>query len=235
MRSATPSASIIHSPTGSASLVVPAAEANQRYSIMAYNRYSGATIEAYAPMLYDILAIQYIYGANMETNKGDNVYQFATDKEYLECIWDASGHDTFDLSLQSRNQVIDLRAGTFSSVGIKNNGQTGNGNVSIAFNVTIEDAIGGSGHDKITGNNAANFLRGGRGNDTLDGGDGIDKLDGESGNDMMTGGKGSDTYDRQLRRRHCERTGAEQPPAAAPIPSKAPSPSASRRAPTSSI
>ena len=32
---------------------------------MAYSLYSGATIEAYGPMLYDILAIQYIYGANM--------------------------------------------------------------------------------------------------------------------------------------------------------------------------
>jgi serralysin len=64
-------------------LAVPAAQANQRYSIMAYNLYGGATIEAYAPMLYDIAAIQYLYGANMETGKGDDVYQFGTGKEYL--------------------------------------------------------------------------------------------------------------------------------------------------------
>jgi Ca2+-binding RTX toxin-like protein len=181
-------------PDGFGEPVLPAAERNQRYTIMAYDTYSGATIEAYGPMLYDILALQYIYGANMDTNNGDNVYTFQTDKEYLECIWDAGGHDSIDLSNQTRNQVIDLRAGTFSSIGIKNNGQTGTGNVSIAFNVTIEDAVGGSGHDKITGNNAANSLKGGGGNDTLDGGDGNDKLDGESGNDTMAGGKGSDTY-----------------------------------------
>ncbi len=42
-------------------------QTNQRYSIMVYNLYSGATIEAYGPMLYDILAIQYIYGTNMTT------------------------------------------------------------------------------------------------------------------------------------------------------------------------
>jgi hypothetical protein len=91
---------------------LPLSEQNQRYTIMAYDTYSGASpgFEAYGPMLYDILAIQYIYGANMTWHDGNDVYQFATDKEYLECIWDAGGHDTIDLSNQSRNQVIDLRA-----------------------------------------------------------------------------------------------------------------------------
>jgi Ca2+-binding RTX toxin-like protein len=174
--------------------VLPASQDNQRYTIMAYNLYSGAKIEAYGPMLYDILAIQYIYGANMETGKFDDVYHFGTDKEYLECIWDAGGHDTIDLSEQTRNQVIDLRAGTFSSIGVKNNGQTGNGNVAIAFGVTIEDAIGGSGHDRITGNNAANKLEGGSGNDTISAAAGDDILDGEAGADSMTGGQGNDLY-----------------------------------------
>jgi serralysin len=175
-------------------IALPAGQANQRYSIMAYNLYSGATIEAYGPMLYDILALQYIYGANMTTHAGDDVYTFQTDKEYFECIWDAGGHDTIDLSNQTRNQIIDLRAGTFSSIGVKNNGQTGNGNVAIAFNVVIEDAIGGSGHDKITGNDAANDMDGKAGNDTIAGGLGNDTLTGGTGNDSMSGGKGDDLY-----------------------------------------
>ena len=175
-------------------LAMPAAQNNQRYTIMAYNLYSGATIEAYGPMLYDIAAIQYLYGANMTWHDGNDVYQFATDKEYLECIWDAGGHDTIDLSNQTRNQVIDLRAGTFSSVGVKNNGQTGNGNVAIAFNVTIEDAIGGNGHDKITGNGVANNLNGYIGNDTIVGGAGNDTLNGGIGVDSMNGETGDDLY-----------------------------------------
>ena len=175
-------------------LALPAAQNNQRYTIMAYNLYSGATIEAYGPMLYDIAAIQYLYGANMTWHDGDDVYQFTTDKEYFECIWDGGGHDTLDLSLQSRNQVIDLRAGTFSSIGVKNNGQTGNGNVSIAFKVEIEDAIGGSGHDKITGNTAANGLNGSSGNDTIVAGAGNDTLDGSLGVDSMNGEAGNDLY-----------------------------------------
>ena len=62
-------------PDGDGEPVLPAGERNQRYTIMAYNLYSGASkgFEAYGPMLYDILAIQYIYGANMETGKGDDV------------------------------------------------------------------------------------------------------------------------------------------------------------------
>lgn len=47
--------------------VLPSGQDNQRYTIMSYTRYSGSTIEAYGPMLYDIAAIQYIYGANMTT------------------------------------------------------------------------------------------------------------------------------------------------------------------------
>jgi Ca2+-binding RTX toxin-like protein len=175
-------------------IALPAGQANQRYSIMAYNLYSGATIEAYGPMLYDILALQYIYGENTTTRTGNDVYTFLTDKEYLECIWDAGGHDTIDLSNQTRNQVIDLREGTFSSIGVKNNGQTGNGNVSIAFNVTIEDAVGGSGHDKITGNGVANDMDAGIGNDTIAGGLGNDTLTGGTGNDSMSGGGNDDLY-----------------------------------------
>jgi serralysin len=177
-------------------LASPAAQSNQRYTIMAYNRYSGASpgFEAYGPMLYDIAAIQYLYGANKSWHNGDDVYTFQTDKEYLECIWDAGGHDTIDLSLQSRNQVIDLREGHFSSIGVKNNGLTGNGNVAIAFKVEIEDAIGGNGHDKITGNAVANSLNGGIGNDTIVGGAGDDTLDGSVGTDSMNGEAGNDLY-----------------------------------------
>ena len=160
---------------------------------MAYNLYSGATIEAYGPMLYDILALQYIYGANMTTRAGDDVYTFQTDKEYLECIWDAGGHDTIDLSNQTRNQVIDLRAGTFSSIGVKNNGHDSATAMSRSPSTsTIEDAIGGSGHDKIIGNDVANDLDGNIGNDTIVGG---------AGNDTLTGGDRRRFDERRRRRR----------------------------------
>jgi Ca2+-binding RTX toxin-like protein len=173
---------------------LPAAMDNQRYTIMSYTNYSGATIEAYGPMLLDILAIQYLYGANMTTRATDTDYVFSNATEEFKCIWDAGGYDTFDLGNQTLAATIDLRAGQFSSIGIKNNGKAATGNIGIAYNVVIEEAIGGSGNDKITGNEADNKLTGGGGNDSIDGGAGADTIDGGIGADTMTGGLGDDLY-----------------------------------------
>ncbi|MXQ12543.1 calcium-binding protein, partial [Microvirga makkahensis] len=49
----------------------------------------------------------------------------------------------------------------------------------------IENAVGGSGNDTLTGNNAANTLKGGVGTDRLAGGRGNDILDGGTGTDTV--------------------------------------------------
>ncbi|MGE6955110.1 hypothetical protein ACQKF3_12775, partial [Staphylococcus capitis] len=60
----------------------------------------------------------------------------------------------------------------------------------------VEDIIGGSGNDRLTGNAATNdiwgwagndVIRGGAGNDTLSGGDGRDSIYGEDGDDDLSG------------------------------------------------
>jgi Ca2+-binding RTX toxin-like protein len=58
----------------------------------------------------------------------------------------------------------------------------------------IENVVGGSGNDVLTGDAGANVLDGGLGNDTLNGGGGADTLIGGAGNDSMTGGAGNDTF-----------------------------------------
>jgi serralysin len=58
-------------------------------------------------------------------------------------------------------------------------------NVGIAYDVIIENAVGGGGNDIIIGNTASNKLSGGAGNDVISGGAGID---------YVTGGAGSDTF-----------------------------------------
>jgi Ca2+-binding RTX toxin-like protein len=67
----------------------------------------------------------------------------------------------------------------------------------------IENLVGSSHDDALTGNGAANglsggdghdFLAGGAGIDTLFGNDGDDLLDGGAGGDFMLGGAGNDTY-----------------------------------------
>ncbi|MDC7784345.1 M10 family metallopeptidase C-terminal domain-containing protein [Rhodoplanes sp. TEM] len=154
-----------------------------QYTVMSYfdESYTTGSYGSYPDglMLYDIYALQQIYGANMSTRTGATVYgfnstaggiyDFTSNTSPALCIWDAGGIDTLDLSGYASTQSISLVAGTFCSVG----GLTGN--LSIAYGCTIENAVGGSGNDTITGNSANNILRGGGGTDTIDGGAGWDK------------------------------------------------------------
>lgn len=143
------------------------------------------------PMVYDILAIQYLYGANMSWNAGHDVYTYDASQAFYDTIWDAGGHDLLDLSNFTTDNRIDLREGHYST--IRYAGWSGENNLGIAFGVTIEDANGGSGNDTIIGNAANNVLRGNGGNDTLYGGDGNDLLYGGTGWNTLDGGNGTDT------------------------------------------
>ncbi|CND35182.1 metalloprotease [Yersinia frederiksenii] len=137
---------------------------------------------ASTPQMLDIAALQYLYDANMNTRTCNTTYGFNTTlkratfraKEASDilifCIWDAGGIDTLDFSGYGQNQNINLNEGSFSDVG----GLTGN--ISIALGVCIENAIGGSGDDKIWGNSA---------NNTLIGGGGADQLWGDGGNNTF--------------------------------------------------
>ena len=156
---------------------------SEQYSVMSYfgaTSTGGAipTNDIGSPLMLDILALQNIYGANMATRTGDTTYgfgsnagspyAFASNSAPQFCIWDAGGIDTLNCSSYSQNQTINLGAGTFSDIGGYK------ANISIAMNVTIENAVGGSGDDIITGNSADNVLTGNGGNDTLIGGGGVD-------------------------------------------------------------
>lgn len=142
----------------------------------------GTSYSAQTPMLNDVMAIQAMYGADTTTRTGGTVYgfnsnitgnagkifDFDVNGNPIVCIYDASGNDTIDLSGFSTKSSISLVAGTFSDCNEMTN------NISIAYTATIENAVGGSGNDTITGNDVANILTGGRGNDTISGGDGDD-------------------------------------------------------------
>ena len=165
-------------------------EDSRQYSVMSYfsesntggnfNTASGARQYSAAPLLDDIAAAQRLYGANTTTRAGDTVYGFNSNADrawfaatsattdVIFAVWDAGGTDTLDFSGYADNQIVDLREGAFSDVG----GLVGN--VAIAIGAAIENAIGGSGADRLFGNPADNRLTGGAGNDTLDGGLGTD-------------------------------------------------------------
>jgi Ca2+-binding RTX toxin-like protein len=179
-------------------------EDSNQYTIMSYfgSQFTGASFGLYSstPLIDDIGALQRLYGANMTTRTGDTVYGFnsTADRDWFAaskdgiarpvifCVWDAGGNDTLDFSGYSDIQLIDLNAERFSNVG----GYIGN--VSIATNVVIENAIGGSGDDSLIGNSADNRLEGRAGNDSLSGGAGNDTLVGGVGDDRLDGGAGLD-------------------------------------------
>ena len=141
-------------------------------------------------MAFDIAALQKLYGANMTTATGNNVYHLPTANEagtYWFCIWDAAGIDTISNEGSAVACTIDLRAAPL--VGANAGGyisyDTGIfGGFTIANGAVIENAIGGNGNDVITGNGIANVLTGGAGNDYLNGGAGADTLVGGVGNDI---------------------------------------------------
>ncbi|WP_259744418.1 Ig-like domain-containing protein, partial [Pseudomonas protegens] len=58
----------------------------------------------------------------------------------------------------------------------------------------IENLVGSSYNDTLTGDGNANVITGGLGNDVLNGGGGDDLLIGGMGNNTLTGGSGSDTF-----------------------------------------
>jgi Ca2+-binding RTX toxin-like protein len=173
-----------------------------QYSVMSYfpqNNYSGSSYRyVITPQMADIYAAVSIYGAAV-TRTGDTVYGFHNTAgsifnfaSYSQApaltIYDSGGNDTLNCSGYSSAQTIDLHAGSFSSVGGLVN------NIGIALNANIENAIGGSGNDRLTANDLGDSLTGGSGNDTLIGGAGTDQLIGSSGVDTMTGGGGADTF-----------------------------------------
>lgn len=184
------------------------AQDTRGYSLMSYWSESnthqnfskdGSGAYASAPLLDDIVAVQKLYGANLDTRASDTVYGFNSNAErdfysatsaaskVVFSVWDGGGNDTLDFSGFSQNQKINLNAGSFSDVG----GLVGN--VSIAHGVTVENAVGGSGNDLLIGNAVANSLEGGAGNDILYGAGGGDSLWGGAGADTFVFGAASDS------------------------------------------
>jgi serralysin len=145
-----------------------------------------------SPMVYDIVALQYLYGANKYFNGDATTYKFDPDRPFITTIWDSGGLDTIDLSNFDTDNILDLEPGAYSTI-VSNNWSMSK-NFGIAFNVIIENALGGLGSDYISGNTAANLIAGNSGDDTIDGKAGDDVIEGGLGNDTLTGGAGSDIF-----------------------------------------
>ncbi len=196
--------------------VLPGPEDSHQYTVMSYTNaahslygyitssgnsryYNYKYIYPDTPMVNDIAAIQYLYGANMSYMTGNDTYSFDQHTPFLRTIWDAGGTDTISIAGFFKGCTVDLRPGHYSSLAMDSTptvdfpGATlptydGTDNLGIAYGCVIENAIGGDGNDLLIGNDANNILAGGYGDDTLQGGQGMDTaiFEGEPGEATIT-------------------------------------------------
>ena len=212
---------------------LPAASNSMEYSVMTYRSYVGSDARqvynetwgyARSFMMYDIAALQYLYGADFTANSGDTTYAWSPTtgasfvngarafapgaNRIFDTIWDGGGIDTYDASNYTTGVRLDLTPGASSTLSTAQSARLGggphggiaSGNVYNALQYRgdprslIENAVGGPGNDTIIGNAARNALSGGNGSDVLSGGRGADRLDGGPGADVLIGGAGGDVF-----------------------------------------
>lgn len=169
---------------------LPSEQDNGDFTQMSYTpptMYAATGRYAATPMLYDVLAIQYLYGANKSFHTGDDVYSFGTG-ESPRCIWDAGGTNTFDFSGCTGKVLIDLRPGGFSSTSI------GYHNIALAYGVTVTRAIAGNFGSQVYASAAGSVITGGAGADTIYAGSGDDTVSGGSGIDSVVFSKSFASY-----------------------------------------
>jgi len=148
-------------------------------------------------MQYDLAALQYMYGANYNTNNGDSVYTFSqtTGEMFINgvgqgapsgnriflTIWDGGGNDTINLSNYANGVTVDLRPGQFSTF---DQAQLAN---SLAAQNLTSLAPGNIAMSLLYNNNTASLI------ENVTGGNGNDVFVGNTANNILDGGAGSDT------------------------------------------
>ncbi|MEM9969721.1 MAG: putative Ig domain-containing protein [Pseudomonadota bacterium] len=73
-------------------------------------------VTPWEPGLYDIAALQHLYGANTDTNSGNTTYEFFDDVQVFQTIWDGGGIDEI-IHNGDEDAVINLNPGSESIVG----------------------------------------------------------------------------------------------------------------------
>lgn len=185
--------------------VLPPAEDGYAASILSYSALAGrpgswTDFDPTTPMVYDLLAVQYLYGPNTVASGGDDIYVFEEHERCFGTLWDSGGTDTVVWRAGTQGATIDLTPGGFSTIGEANLFWIEGGDetwiddrtLAIAYSAWIENAVGGDGDDHLIGNARANALSAGTGNDSLEGRDGNDVLTGAAGDDGLDGGAGFD-------------------------------------------
>jgi len=163
---------------------LPTGDATYDNTLMSYTPGTIATLTnpPQTPMPYDILAMQWLYGANMNYS-GGQTYK-VDGSSTVQTIWNPVGfNNSLDTTEYRGNATISLKQGQGSTVG--------NSGVFIAYNTHITSLTTGPGNDSITANNAGDVIKTGPGSDTIFGAAGNDTIIASNGNNVLHGGKGN--------------------------------------------
>ena len=201
---------------------------SSEFSIMTYSSYVGHDREALpyrtnesvglpqSPMMYDIAAIQHMYGADFDTNSGDTEYTFSTDtgemsidgvgqgtpagNRVFRTLWDGNGTDTYNFSNYATDLSISLEPGSWSDLDVNgdnqkaklNAGHDGTGYYNpdsvVYARGHVFNALQYDGDTRSLIENAT----GGSGNDSIAGNETDNLLQGAVGNDTISGKTGND-------------------------------------------
>lgn len=156
--------------------------------------------------IFDIAAIQSVYGKKVDSNP--NTYKFSS-SAFTAVLYDGGGSDVIDLSNQSFGSILNMNAGSFSSIGLRTVSEA----VQAKMNelpAQVRTALG----DKYITNyisDYSSYIYLGKDNlsiafdtliesaigsayaDTITGNDADNTITGGAGNDTINGGAGIDT------------------------------------------
>ena len=216
-------------------LTMPLDRDTMEFSVMTYRMYEGAypgvtdipssypnSVETYgfaqSLMMLDIQALQFMYGANFNTNAGNTVYSFSptTGEMFIAdaatytgpgsgtsqglpganriflTIWDGNGNDTYDFSNYTTGLTVDLSPGGWSILA-PNQLATLNTNPANVVHArgNVFNALQYNGDARSLIENAT----GGSGDDSLTGNAAANSLKGGAGIDHLYGLAGNDRLD----------------------------------------
>jgi hypothetical protein len=173
------------------------------------------TVQPSSYQMLDIAALQYMYGGSATAeNNSATTYDFsptANNKNvFMKTVWNTNSGSVIDASQQTLKDVVDLRAGHFSSIGVRSPYDglpapystaalykknvpggpkptyDGKDNLAIAAGSHIDGVKAGSGGDTIVGNDdATNTIVGGAGSDRVFLGKASSVVTGNGGNDLV--------------------------------------------------
>lgn len=205
---------------------LPKASDNRGNTIMSYtdasntklvsrsgNSYVTQTLNPSTLQANDIAALQYLYGASASAAAQD--FSWSDAPVMSQTIWSGNTDSSIDLSNQTGTNIVDLRAGKFSSIGVRDayadvGGKAAYTALKTVVNgktVSMSTVLGvptytGTNNLKIAAGSHINQAVGGSGNDSfvsngegnsLSGGLGNDAFFLTGGDDVVQGGDGDDT------------------------------------------